>query len=121
MRNQRIDSIFDALGEPVRRRILEELSGGAMPVGRLTERVTVARPTVSKHLKVLGEAGLVEHRSVGTRNLYALAPEAIAPAQQWLVGLWDSALGRYAAEVDRTARAKAAAGDGRRRRGSVAS
>jgi DNA-binding PadR family transcriptional regulator len=45
---------------------------------------------VSKHLRVLSNAGLIEHRSAGTRNLYALAPDGMAAAQQWLAGTWDA-------------------------------
>ena len=99
MSNQSADAVFDALGEPVRRRILELLREGPTPVGRLAERLPVGRPAVSKHLRVLSNAGLIEHRSTGTRNLYALAPDGMAAAQQWLVGTWDTALAAYAAEV----------------------
>ena len=99
MSNQSADAIFEALGEPVRRRILELLHDGPTPVGRLAERLPVGRPAVSKHLRVLSSAGLIEHRSVGTRNLYALAPAGMAAAQQWLVRTWDTALAAYAAEV----------------------
>jgi DNA-binding transcriptional ArsR family regulator len=52
----------------------------------------VGRPAVSKHLRVLSNAGLICHRSVGTRNLYLLAPDGMAVAQQWLVRTWDTAL-----------------------------
>src|SRR6201982_2307295 len=79
MSDQVAEAVFDALGEPVRRRILELLHHGPTPVGWLAERLPVGRPAVSKHLRVLSNAGLIEHRSVGTRNLYLLAPE-IGPA-----------------------------------------
>jgi hypothetical protein len=49
----------------------------------------------------MSDAGLIEHRSAGTRNLYALAPDGMAIAQQWLVRTWDTALAAYAAEVKR--------------------
>jgi DNA-binding transcriptional ArsR family regulator len=101
MSNQSADAVFDALGEPVRRRILELLRDGPTPVGRLADRLPVGRPAVSKHLRVLSDAGLIEHRSAGTRNLYALAPDGMAAAQQWLVRTWDTALAAYAAEVRR--------------------
>jgi DNA-binding transcriptional ArsR family regulator len=101
MSNQSADTVFDALGEPVRRRILELLREGPTPVGRLAERLPVGRPAVSKHLRVLSNAGLIERRSAGTRNLYALAPDGMAAAQQWLVRTWDTALAAYAAEVGR--------------------
>jgi DNA-binding transcriptional ArsR family regulator len=97
------EAVFDALGEPVRRRILELLSDGPTPVGKLAERLPVGRPAVSKHLRVLSGAGLIEHRSVGTRNLYVLAPGGMAAAQQWLARTWDTVLAAYAAEVSKAA------------------
>jgi len=104
MSNQSADAVFDALGEPVRRRILELLSEGPAPVGRLADRLPVGRPAVSKHLRVLSNAGLITHRSAGTRNLYALAPGGMVAAQQWLVRTWDTVLAAYAAEVSRQRR-----------------
>ena len=86
MSNQAADLVFDALGEPVRRRILELLRDGPTPVGRLAERLPVGRPAVSKHLRVLSNAGLIEHRSVGTRNLYLLAPAGLAAAHAMETG-----------------------------------
>jgi DNA-binding transcriptional ArsR family regulator len=103
MSDQTAEAVFDALGEPVRRRILELLHDGPSPVGRLAERLPVGRPAVSKHLRVLSDAGLIEYRSVGTRNLYALAPGGLAAAQQWLAATWDTVLSAYAAEVSRRA------------------
>jgi DNA-binding IclR family transcriptional regulator len=104
MSNQTAEAVFDALGEPVRRRILELLHDGPTPVGQLAERLPVGRPAVSKHLRVLSNAGLIEHHSAGTRNLYMLAPGGMAAAQQWLVRTWDTVLAAYAAEVDQLAR-----------------
>jgi DNA-binding transcriptional ArsR family regulator len=107
MSNQAIEAVFDALGDPTRRRIVERLRRGPSPVGELAEALPVGRPAVSKHLKVLEGAGLVEHRSVGTRNLYALAPGGFAALQQWLVRYWDTTLDAYAARVaGRTRRGK---------------
>jgi DNA-binding transcriptional ArsR family regulator len=95
------EAVFDALGDPMRRRIVERLRRGPTPVGELAASLPVGRPAVSKHLKVLEGAGLVEHRSVGTRNLYALAPPGFVALQQWLVGHWDTTLGAFAAHLDR--------------------
>ncbi len=83
----------------MRRRILERLRPGPLPVGELAAGLPIGRPAVSKHLKVLQGAGLVKHHSVGTRNLYALAPPGFVPLQQWLVGMWDEALAAYADDV----------------------
>jgi DNA-binding transcriptional ArsR family regulator len=100
----RADAVFDALGEPVRREIVGVLRDGPLPVGRLADRLTVRRPAVSKHLRVLEGAGLVRHESRGTRNLYALAPEGMAVAQQWLMGMWDTALVSFAEAAEAAAR-----------------
>lgn len=98
--NSRADDVFDALGDPTRRQIIARLRPGPTPVGKLADQLTIGRPAVSKHLRVLEGAGLVRHESRGTRNLYALAPEGMAVAQQWLVGMWDTALAAYADAVD---------------------
>src|SRR5919107_4613503 len=97
------DRVFDALGEPVRREIVACLRRGPTPVGKLADQLTVGRPAVSKHLRVLEGAGLVRHESRGTRNLYALAPEGMVVAQQWLVGMWDTALASFADAVQEAA------------------
>jgi DNA-binding transcriptional ArsR family regulator len=96
----RADDVFDALGDPTRRQIIVRLRPGPTPVGKLADQLTIGRPAVSKHLRVLEGAGLVRHESRGTRNLYALAPEGMVVAQQWLVGMWDTALAAYADAVD---------------------
>jgi DNA-binding transcriptional ArsR family regulator len=99
MSDHQAELAFDALGEPVRRRILELLRDGPTPVGQLASRLPVGRPAVSKHLKVLSGAGLIDHRRDGTRNLYALAPAGLVAAQQWLVATWDTALSAFADAV----------------------
>lgn len=81
----------------MRRRIVERLrADGPLAVGSLAEALPVGRPAVSKHLKVLEGAGLVAHQSIGTRNLYALAPDGFTALQQWVVAMWDTALTSYA-------------------------
>ena len=92
---------LDALGDPTRRQIVEVLRDGPRPVGALADALPVGRPAVSKHLKVLEGAGLVEHQSIGTRNLYALAPGGLDVVQRWLVTQWDAALGAFADHVER--------------------
>jgi DNA-binding transcriptional ArsR family regulator len=98
MSNQ-AEAVFDSLGEPVRRRIVELLAAGPMAVGKMADQLPVGRPAVSKHLKSLSEAGLIQHRQEGTRNLYSLAPEGFTMAQQWLTQAWDRVLGAYAQAV----------------------
>jgi DNA-binding transcriptional ArsR family regulator len=88
--------VFDALGEPVRRRIVELLKHGPRSVGGLAQQLPVGRPAVSKHLKVLTDARLTDHRSVGTSNLYSLRPEGMEAARRWLTEAWDTVLAAYA-------------------------
>ncbi len=95
-----LEAAFDALGHPMRRRLLEVLSDGARPVNEIAAVLPIGRPAVSKHLKVLEGAGLVAHHSHGTRNLYAVAPGALAPLQRWLTETWGDALDAFAAYVD---------------------
>lgn len=90
---------LDALGDPTRRQIVEALRDGPRAVGALSDVLPVGRPAVSKHLKVLEGAGLVRHVSVGTRNLYALAPGGLDVVQRWLVAQWDNALDAFAEHV----------------------
>jgi DNA-binding transcriptional ArsR family regulator len=95
----RADGVLDALGDATRRQILRRLRDGPLPVGELAASLPVGRPAVSKHLRVLEGAGLVEHNSIGTRNLYTLAPHGLVALQQWLVDTWDVALSAFAARV----------------------
>jgi DNA-binding transcriptional ArsR family regulator len=91
---------LDALGDPNRRRLVELLAQRPHAVNELAAAMPIGRPAVSKHLRVLEGAGLVEHRSRGTRNLYALAPDGLAPLQQWLVDTWDGVLTSFARYVE---------------------
>src|SRR3954454_14533724 len=97
------EAVFDALGDPMRRRMLELLRAGPRPVGELARELPIKRPAVSKHLRVLESARLVEHRSRGTRNLYVVAPEGLQHVQRWLTDMWDTGLAAFAAFVDEQA------------------
>jgi DNA-binding transcriptional ArsR family regulator len=98
--SNRSELALDALGDPMRRRIVEHLQHGPTAVGALAETLPIGRPAVSKHLRVLTNAGLVEYTSRGTRNLYALAPEGQREVQAWLVGMWGGALESFARYID---------------------
>ena len=84
-------SVFGALGDPVRRRILELLADGEQSVGTLVTALAtqrpISQPAVSQHLRVLHDAGLVRVRADGTRRLYALDPDGLAGAGDWLASL----------------------------------
>jgi DNA-binding transcriptional ArsR family regulator len=75
---------FEAIAEPNRRRILELLRVGELPVGDLTDATGLSQPGVSKHLKMLREAGLVSVRPDGQRRLYRLEPDELEALDEWL-------------------------------------
>ncbi len=77
-------SAYGALAEPHRRQILDLLREGERPAGELVTRLELSQPGVSKHLKVLREAGLVTVRADGKRRLYALRADPLAEVDAWL-------------------------------------
>jgi DNA-binding transcriptional ArsR family regulator len=97
---------FEVLAEPRRREILDLLRARERPVGELVEHLTLTQPTVSKHLRVLREAGLVEVRRDAQRRWYRLRLEPLAEVDAWLAPyrrLWEErldALERHLATMD---------------------
>ena len=77
-------SPFEALAEPNRRRILDALMAGERPAGDLVDALALSQPGVSKHLKLLKAAGLVQVRADGQRRLYRLDPRGMAELTAWL-------------------------------------
>ena len=75
---------FKALAHPLRRDIVERLSGGVATVGEVTRDFGVSKPTVSRHLKMLEEAGLVTRVVEGRTHHLALRPEGLAEASDWI-------------------------------------
>ena len=75
---------FDVLAEPNRRRILDVLRDGERPVGAIVGELEISQPAVSKHLRVLREAGLVESRTEGQRRLYRVRAEPLQEIDEWL-------------------------------------
>ena len=75
---------FNAVAEPRRRQILDVLAGGERPVNDIVERVGLAQPQVSKHLRVLREVGAVDVRGDGRRRLYRLNGRALKPIHDWV-------------------------------------
>lgn len=87
--------VLDALGNPMRRQIVEILRVEPSSVGELAARLPVSRPAVSKHLRLLEEAGLVAFHTEGTRNIFRLCTDGFAEAQTWISQFWDEALARF--------------------------
>ncbi|MGH9236312.1 MAG: ArsR/SmtB family transcription factor [Acidimicrobiales bacterium] len=75
---------FAVLAEPTRREILDLLRDGERPVGELVDRLDLSQPAVSKHLRVLREAGMVEVRPEAQRRLYRLRLEPFVEIDEWL-------------------------------------
>jgi DNA-binding transcriptional ArsR family regulator len=75
---------FNAVAEPRRRQILDLLATGERPVTDLVERLGVAQPQVSKHLRVLREVGLVRAREEGRQRIYRLNGEGLRPIHDWV-------------------------------------
>lgn len=89
--------VIEVLAEPNRRRILDLLKDGERPVGGLVEELGLTQPTVSKHLRALRDAGLVEVRADAQRRLYRIRPEPLADLDAWLAPyrrLWSASLDR---------------------------
>ena len=76
--------VFNAIAAPHRREILEVLTGGEKAVGAIVDDLAIPQPQVSKHLRVLSDAGLVSCRAAGRQRLYRLEPEPLRPLQEWL-------------------------------------
>src|SRR5437667_11818720 len=97
-------SALQVLGEPSRQAILDLLRDGERPVGELVDQLSLSQPAVSKHLRVLKEAGLVEARADGQRRLYRIRPEPLAELDDWLAPyrrLWEAHLDRLEGHLDR--------------------
>jgi DNA-binding transcriptional ArsR family regulator len=88
------DAAFDALGNAERRRLLRALAGGPQSVSELAAAFAISRPAISRHLAQLERAGLVTHRAMGARNLYALDRGGLERTATWLSGFWDDAESR---------------------------
>src|SRR5437016_7256652 len=94
---------FEVLAEPRRREILDLLRAGERPVGELVEKLALTQPAVSKHLKVLREAGLFEVRQDAQRRWYRLRPAPLAEVDAWLAPyrrLWNTHLDALERHLD---------------------
>lgn len=86
---------FHAIADPTRRAILDELREGELSAGDLGAHVRISQPSLSQHLRILRESGLVAARRDGRRRLYRLEPSALRVVREWIVeyeGYWDDAL-----------------------------
>ena len=93
---------FDALGDPSRRAIVELLRDGDRSVQQLADDLPISRPAVSRHLRLLKEAGLVTDRAEGTRRLYRLHDEGLLAVRAYLERVWGEAGARFALLAENT-------------------
>lgn len=88
----KVDPVFRALADGTRRSIIDALFAGPLPVHELALQFSITRPAVSKHLRILGEAGLVRSRRSGKENIYQLEAEPLQDVLDWLSRFWGSRL-----------------------------
>lgn len=96
--------MFDVLAEPNRRQILDLLRAGERPVGDLVDALDISQPAVSKHLRVLRDAGVVNVRIDASRRMYRLRPEALREIDAWLAPyreMWENRLDELGDRLDR--------------------
>ncbi|HEY1571328.1 MAG TPA: metalloregulator ArsR/SmtB family transcription factor [Pseudonocardiaceae bacterium] len=86
---------FQALGDPTRREILTLLGSRARSVQELADALPVSRPAVSRHLRVLKNAGLVTEEPIGARRIYRLHGQGLDAVRQYLTGVWGEAAARF--------------------------
>jgi DNA-binding transcriptional ArsR family regulator len=101
-----VDSVFDILAEPNRRAILHLLASAEQTVGEIERRLQMTQPTVSKHLRVLREAGFVECTVDAQRRVYRLKPEPFQEVEAWLAPfrqVWSAHLDALERHLDRMA------------------
>jgi len=86
---------FEALGDQNRREILRLLAAGDKPVVEIAAALPISRPAVSRHLRLLKEAGMVAEQARGTRHVYHLREEGLHAIQAYLEGIWGDAAARF--------------------------
>jgi DNA-binding transcriptional ArsR family regulator len=93
---------FAALGDVNRRAIVEVLAGGESSVQDLADRLPISRPAVSRHLRLLKEAGLVTDRAEGVRRIYSLDHAGVAEVHEYMQQVWGEAAVRFRLAADNT-------------------
>ena len=96
--------LFQALADPARLRIVEAMKSGECSVGDIVERMNIHQSGVSRHLRILADAGIVQMRPDGQKRLYSLRKEAFDPLDAWVAGYrrhWEARLDRFGAALER--------------------
>jgi DNA-binding transcriptional ArsR family regulator len=106
---KRMETAFEVIAEPNRRAILSLLASSEQSVGEIERRLRMSQPTVSKHLRVLREAGFVEATVDAQRRLYRLNPEPLQEVDVWLAQFrrfWSAHVDALERHLDRMAQSK---------------
>jgi DNA-binding transcriptional ArsR family regulator len=98
------EAVLKAIAEPRRQQILRLVWAQERPAGEIAAQFDISRPAISKHLRVLREAGLVEERREGTQRLYRARPERLADARRVLESFWDDGLAAIKRSAEHEAR-----------------
>jgi DNA-binding transcriptional ArsR family regulator len=94
------ETALTALSDPTRRLVFERVIGAPRAVGVIAHGLSVSRPAVSQHLKVLKDAGLITERREGTRRIYAADPRALGELRTYVDGMWRDALAAMAKSIE---------------------
>jgi DNA-binding transcriptional ArsR family regulator len=100
------EAVLKAIAEPRRQQILRLVWAQERPAGEIAAQFDISRPAISKHLRVLREAGLVEERREGTQRLYRARPERLADARRVLESFWDDGLAAIKRSAEQEARGR---------------
>ncbi len=95
------EAALEVLADPTRRTLVERMRPGPIAVGELAGGLPISRPAVSKHLKLMLDAGLVSVTRDGTKRLYGLDLEGLAELRSYVDGFWDGALARFKEAAER--------------------
>ena len=110
--------VFEALSDANRREILRILSGGDKPVQEIADAMTISRPAVSRHLRLLKDAGMVAERAQGTRRIYCLQERGVEAVREYLERVWGEAAARFRLLADNTEASPSRSRDARKAPGS---
>jgi DNA-binding transcriptional ArsR family regulator len=107
-------AVFQTLADPTRLRLVEVLRRGERAVNDLVEEVDIDQSGVSRHLRILSEAGFVRMRPEGPKRLYSLRPEPFRELDAWMAGyrkLWEARLDRFAVALEKKTKTRRAKGE----------
>ena len=93
---------LDALGDANRRAIVEILGSGERSVQQIADQLPISRPAVSRHLRLLKDAGLVTDQTEGTRHIYQLRAEGVEAIREYFAAVWGEAISRFRLVAENT-------------------